>query len=62
MPVASPPTEIPVKLKYKYFSLDASGAVYEGIQRARNLGVYAPAEFPGVQLELIVLLPKGIVG
>jgi len=58
MPVASPPTEIPVKLKYKYFSLDASGAVYEGIQRARNLGVYAPAEFPGVQLELIILLPK----
>ena len=58
MPVASPPPEIPVKLKYKYFSLDASGAAYEGIQRARNLGVYAPAEFPGVQLELIVLLPK----
>jgi type VI secretion system protein ImpJ len=58
MPVASPPPEIPVKLKYRYFSLDASGPVYEGIQRARNLGVYAPAEFPGVQLELIVLLPK----
>ena len=56
--VVSPPAEIPVKLKYKYFSLDASGAVYDGIQRARNLGVYAPAEFPGVQLELIVLLPK----
>jgi len=58
MPVASPPPEIPVKLKYKYFSLDASGDVYDGIQRARNLGVYAPAEFPGVQLELIVLLPN----
>jgi type VI secretion system protein ImpJ len=57
MPVAAPPPEIPVKLKYKYFSLDATGAVYEGIQRARNLGVYAPAEFPGVQLELIVLMP-----
>jgi type VI secretion system protein ImpJ len=58
MPVAAPPPEIPVKLKYKYFSLDASGAVYEGIQRARNLGVFAPAEFSGVQLELVVLLPQ----
>jgi type VI secretion system protein ImpJ len=58
LPVASPPAEIPVKLKYKYFSIDAAGDVYGGIQRARNLGVYAPAEFPGVQLELVVLLPK----
>jgi type VI secretion system protein ImpJ len=55
--VPSPPPEIPVKLKYKYFSLELSGKVWEGIQRARNLGVYAPADFPGVQLELIVLLP-----
>jgi type VI secretion system protein ImpJ len=54
----SPPPEIPVKLKYRYFSLEASGPLFEGIRRARNLGVYAPAEFPGVQLELIVLLPK----
>jgi type VI secretion system protein ImpJ len=56
--VMSPPSEIRVNLKYKYFSLDVSGPVYEGIQRARNLGVYAPAEFPGVQLELVILLPK----
>jgi type VI secretion system protein ImpJ len=62
MHVVSPPSEIPVKLKYKYFSLDASGSVYEGIQRARNLGVYAPAEFPAVQLELIILLPRRDAG
>ena len=58
MPVAVPPREIRVNLKYKYFSLDASGDVYEGIQRARNLGVWTPAEFAGVELELIILLPK----
>ena len=58
IPVASPPTEIRVKLKYKYFRIDASGPVYEGIQHARNLGVWAPADFVGVQLELVVLLPK----
>ena len=53
----APPSEIPVKLKYKYFSLDASGSVWEGIQRARNVGVYAPADFRNVELELVILLP-----
>jgi len=55
--VPSPPSEIPVKLKYKYFSLDSSGSVWEGIQRARNVGVYAPADFRNVDLELVILLP-----
>ena len=55
--VPAPPSEIPVKLKYKYFSLDASGSVWEGIQRARNIGVYAPADFRNVELELVILLP-----
>jgi len=53
----APPAEIPVKLKYKYFSLDASGSVWEGIQRARNIAVYAPADFRNVELELVILLP-----
>ena len=55
--VVSPPSEIPVKLRYKYFSLDAQGSVWEGIRRGRNIGVHAPAEFRNVQLELVILLP-----
>lgn len=55
--VQVPPSEIPVKLKSKYFSLDTTGSVWEGIQRARNIGVYAPADFRNVQLELVILLP-----
>ncbi|HLJ86708.1 MAG TPA: type VI secretion system baseplate subunit TssK [Candidatus Angelobacter sp.] len=55
--VPSTPPEIPVKSKYKYFSLELSGKVWEGVQRARNFGVYAPADFPEVKLELIILLP-----
>ena len=55
--VASPPSEIPVKLKYKYFSLELSGKAWEGIRRARNLGVYVPADFPNPQIELVILLP-----
>jgi type VI secretion system protein ImpJ len=55
--VSPPPPEIPVKLKYKYFALELTGKVWEGIQRARNIGVYVPADFPNPQLELIILLP-----
>jgi type VI secretion system protein ImpJ len=56
--LASPPPEIPVKLKYKYFSLELTGKVWEGVQRARNLAVYVPSDFPQPQLELVILLPK----
>jgi type VI secretion system protein ImpJ len=55
--VVTPPSEIPVKLKYKYFSLDTQGSVWEGIRRGRNIGVHAPGEFRNVQLELVILLP-----
>jgi type VI secretion system protein ImpJ len=53
-----PPAEIPVKLKYKYFSLDLTGKVWEGIQRSRNLGVYVPRELPNPQLELIIVMNR----
>lgn len=56
----APPPEIPVKLKYKYFSLDLAGKVWEGIQRGRNLGVYVPLELPNPQLELIIVSPRGL--
>jgi len=56
--VSNPPSEIPVKLRYKYFSLELAGKVWEGIQRGRNLGVYVPMELPNPQMELIILLPQ----
>ena len=56
--VASPPSAIPVKLNYQYFSLNQSGVAWEAIQRARNLAAYVPAELPNPQLELIILLPQ----
>ena len=54
----APPTAIPVKLKYQYFSLNQSGAAWEAVCRARNLAVYMPSEFPNPQMELIILLPQ----
>jgi type VI secretion system protein ImpJ len=56
--VHRPPSAIPVKLNYQYFSLNQSGVAWEAVQRARNLAAYVPGDFPAPQLELIVLLPE----
>ncbi len=56
--VPSPPSVIPIRLNYQYFSLSQSGVAWEAVQRARNLAAYVPAELPNPQLELIILLPQ----
>ena len=53
----NPPSAIPLKLNYQYFSLSQSGGPWETILRARNLAAYVPGDFPSPQLELIILLP-----
>jgi type VI secretion system protein ImpJ len=55
---ASPPSAIPLKLNYQYFSLSQSGGPWETILRARNLAAYVPGDFPDPQLELVILLPQ----
>ena len=56
--VPSPPSAIPVKLNYQYFSLTQSGVAWEAVGRARNLAAYVPGDFPNPQMELIILLPQ----
>jgi type VI secretion system protein ImpJ len=56
--VAAPPSAIPIKLNYQYFSINQSGVAWEAIQRARNLAAYVPSDLPNPQLELIILLPQ----
>lgn len=56
--VATPPSSIPMKLNFQYFSLSQTGLAWEAIQRARNLAAYVPGDFPNPQLELIILLPQ----
>lgn len=55
--VATPPSAIPVKVKYHYFQLAQSGAEWEAIRLARHLAAYVPSDFPNPELELIVVLP-----
>ncbi|MDQ6666553.1 MAG: type VI secretion system baseplate subunit TssK, partial [Acidobacteriota bacterium] len=49
------PASIPVKMNYKYFSVNQGGSAWEAILRARNLAAYVPGDFPNPQLELIIL-------
>jgi type VI secretion system protein ImpJ len=53
-----PPSAIPVKLNYQYFSLSQTGVAWEAITRSRNLAAFVPGDFPSPQLELIILLPE----
>ncbi len=53
-----PPSAIPVKLNYQYFSLSQTGVAWEAVMRARNLAAYVPGDFPRPQLELLILLPE----
>ena len=56
--VGQPPSSIPVKLNYQYFSLNQAGLAWEAIGRARNLAAYVPGDLPNPQLELVILLPR----
>jgi type VI secretion system protein ImpJ len=55
-----PPGSLPVKLNFQYFSLDQAGPIWESIVRSRTLAAYVPAELPGAELELIILLSSEI--
>ena len=46
-----------VKLGHQYFQLAATGVEWEAVVRARNLAAYVPDDFPGAQLELVIVLP-----
>lgn len=54
----NPPSAIPVKLRYQYFSLNQSGPAWEAVNRARNFAAYVPGDFPNPNLELLILLPR----
>jgi type VI secretion system protein ImpJ len=58
--VISPPSAIPIKLNYQYFSLGQTGLAWEAVTRARNLAAYVPGDFPNPQMELIILLPQAV--
>lgn len=56
--VPTPPSAIPVKLNFQYFSLRTAGGAWDAVKRARNVAAYVPGEFREPQLELIIVLPQ----
>ena len=56
--VSVPPSAIPVKMKYQYFSLNQAGAAWETVIRSRNFAAHVPGELLNPQMELIILLPQ----
>ena len=56
--LSNPPSAIPVKMKYQYFSINQSGAAWEAVTRARNFAAHVPGDFPNPQMELLILLPQ----
>jgi type VI secretion system protein ImpJ len=58
--VATPPTAIPLKLGYQYFSLTPGGTPWESIGKSRNLAAYVPADFPNPVMEIDILLPQAV--
>ena len=58
--VATPPSTIPMKLNFQYFSLNQAGMAWEAIGRARNLAAYVPGDIQNPRLELIILLPQAV--
>jgi type VI secretion system protein ImpJ len=60
--LASPPSVIPVKLNYQYFSIEQGGVAWEAVLRARNLAAYVPNDLPSPQLELLILLSPAANG
>ncbi|MGA7523373.1 MAG: type VI secretion system baseplate subunit TssK [Acidobacteriaceae bacterium] len=54
----SPPSAIPIRMKYQYFSLNQSGPAWETVIRSRNFAAHVPGEIPNPQMELIILLPQ----
>ena len=54
--VVSPPAEISPRLGTQYFAIEKSGPVWDAVLSTGQLGVYAPADIPDAELEVLVVL------
>jgi type VI secretion system protein ImpJ len=58
--VVSPPAEISPRLGTQYFAIQKTGPmaekVWDAVVNTGQVGVYAPADIPDVELELLVVL------
>ncbi len=51
-----PPSSIPSKIDFQYFSVGKSGPCWDHIVQTRILGLYVPGELPDPEIELMAVL------
>jgi len=51
-----PPSQIPVRADFQYFSVSRVGPCWDHISHSRELGLYVPGEVPDPEIELMVIL------
>jgi type VI secretion system protein ImpJ len=51
-----PPSTIPVKTDFQYFSVSRTGPCWDHIVQTRQIGLYVPGELPDPTFELLVIL------
>jgi type VI secretion system protein ImpJ len=51
-----PPSQIPAKVDYQYFSITQAGPCWDHLSKTRKLGLYIPGELPNPDIELLVIL------
>jgi predicted component of type VI protein secretion system len=54
----SPPSEVRVKPKFKYFRLSQQGDAWSKIRKSRTFAVHGPSLFDNASFELVIVLPK----
>jgi type VI secretion system protein ImpJ len=54
----SPPSEVRVKPKFKYFRLSQQGEAWGKIRKSRTFAVHGPSTFDSASFELVIVLPK----
>ncbi len=51
-----PPSAIPNKIDFQYFSVNKSGPCWDHLLQTRRIGLYVPGELPDPDVELLVIL------
>ncbi len=55
VPVARPPSPVPVRKDAVYFAIKAEGPLWQEIRRSGQIGVFVPRAPDGLHLELVAL-------
>lgn len=51
-----PPSTIPTKIDFQYFSVNRAGPCWDHIVQKRQVGLYVPGDLPNPEVELLVVL------